>query len=277
MMRPVASFLDLPSRPTKPRATGLTHVLDKGLPPSEAAARLTTSGAVIDIWKFGWGTAYLDPGVEAKLALLAAHDVRACVGGTLLEVAWSQDKVAEFFAWAAATGFACVEVSRGAVPMPVADKVDLIRLAGAQFTVMSEVGAKDPAALAAPGEWAEEVRGDLAAGAALVLTEGRESGTVGLFRSDGSVRSDLVEALVASLGLPTLMSRLMFEAPRKDQQAWFINRFGPDVNLANVALDETLGLEALRVGLRADTLGPIAQLPRLSASPVGRLSRIEPA
>jgi phosphosulfolactate synthase len=125
--------------------------------------------------------------------------------------------------------------------------------------VLSEVGAKDPAASARPEQWADEVAGDLAAGAALVLTEGRESGTVGLFRADGSVRSDLVEALVQSAGL----NRLMFEAPRKDQQAWFINRFGPEVNLANVAIDDTLGLEALRLGLRADTLGPVAQLPRL--------------
>jgi phosphosulfolactate synthase len=258
-MNVVPSFLDLPARPPKPRATGLTHVLDKGLPAGEMAGRLATSGQYIDVWKFGWGTAYLDPGVRRKLTQLAAADIRACVGGTLLEVAWSQDKVFEFLAWAEGIGFGCVEVSRGAVAMPVDEKRDLIRLAGARFTVLSEVGAKDPAAAALPEEWAEEVIGDLTAGASLVLTEGRESGTVGMFRADGSVRSDLVEVLVRSVGL----SRLVFEAPRKDQQAWFLNRFGPEVNLANVALDETLGLEALRLGLRADTLGPVAQLPRL--------------
>jgi phosphosulfolactate synthase len=262
-------FLDLPARPPKPRTSGLTHVLDKGLPYADLPGRLATSGRFIDVWKFGWGTAYLDPGIEAKLALLAEHDIRACVGGTLLEVAWSQDKVPEFLAWAEALGFPCIEVSRGAVAMPLDEKRDLIRLArhsdrpGPGFTVLSEVGAKDPAASALPEEWAEEVIGDLAAGAALVLTEGRESGTVGMFRSDGSVRSDLVEALVQSVGLP----RLVFEAPRKDQQAWFINRFGPEVNLANVAIDETLGLEALRLGLRADTLGPVARLPRLPDLP----------
>ncbi len=243
----------------------MTHVLDKGLPAVDLPGRLAAADQYIDIWKFGWGTAYLDPGVASKLALLAAHGVRACVGGTLLEVAWSQDKVVEFLAWAAELGFPCVEVSRGAVAMPLEEKRDLIRLARAAgpgwpgFTVLTEVGAKDPAAPAVPEEWVSEVAGDLAAGAALVLTEGRESGTVGLFRADGSVRSDLVEALVEAVGL----SRLMFEAPRKDQQAWLINRFGPEVNLANVALDETLGLEALRLGLRADTLDPVAQLPRL--------------
>jgi phosphosulfolactate synthase len=282
-MNVVQPFLDLPPRPPKPRAVGLTHVLDKGLPAADLPARLATYGQFIDVWKFGWGTAYLDPGVETKLAQLAELQIRACVGGTLLEVAWSQDKVAEFLAWAAALGFACIEVSRGGVAMPLDEKRDLIRLArtgggpsvgapgvaapggsatgGAAigFTVLSEVGAKDPAAAALPEEWAEEVAGDLAAGASLVLTEGRESGTVGMFREEGSVRCDLVEALVRSVGL----SRLVFEAPRKDQQAWFINRFGPEVNLANVALDEALGLEALRLGLRADTLGPVARLPRL--------------
>ncbi len=268
-MNVVAPFLDLPSRPPKPRTVGLTHVLDKGLPAADLPARLATSGRFIDVWKFGWGTAYLDPGVKAKLALLAAQDVRACVGGTLLEVAWAQDKVGEFLAWAADLGFPCVEVSRGAVAMPLDEKRDLIRLARTArggFTVLSEVGAKDPAADARPEQWADEVGGDLAAGAAVVLTEGRESGTVGLFRADGSVRSDLVEALVQSVGL----SRLMFEAPRKDQQAWFINRFGPEVNLANVAMDEALGLEALRLGLRADTLGPIVQLPRLGPASSSR-------
>ncbi|MDQ1393514.1 MAG: phosphosulfolactate synthase [Acidimicrobiaceae bacterium] len=267
------SFLDLPARPPKPRIAGLTHVLDKGLPAAGLTARLDTSGHFIDVWKFGWGTAYLDPGVEAKLAVLAQHGIRSCVGGTLLEVAWSQDKVPEFLAWAEALGFPCIEVSRGAVAMPLDEKRDLIRLARhagrSGFTVLSEVGAKDPAASALPSEWADEVSGDLAAGAALVLTEGRESGTVGMFRGDGSVRSDLVEALVQSVGL----ARLVFEAPRKDQQAWFINRFGPEVNLANVAIDETLGLEALRLGLRADTLGPVARLPRLAG--LGRLTSSE--
>lgn len=244
------TFLDLPHRDAKPRARGLTHVLDKGLPVAHLAPLLATSGAYVDLWKFGWGTAYLDPGLEAKLAILGEHEVRSCLGGTLLEVAWAQGKVAELLAWAAEAGFAYVEVSRGAVPMPVEEKRELIGMAGARFTVVSEVGAKDPAAVVSVRQWVEEVVGDLDAGSALVLTEGRESGTVGLFRPDGSVRSDLVDALVGAVDV----DQLVFEAPRKDQQAWFINRFGANVNLANVAVDEALGVEALRLGLRADTL-----------------------
>ncbi|MDP9073493.1 MAG: phosphosulfolactate synthase, partial [Actinomycetota bacterium] len=152
-------FLDLPRRSVKPRAAGLTQVIDRGVPRSELAALLATAGPFIDVWKFGWGTAYLDPGVEAKVAALRQGDIRACTGGTLLEVAWSQDKVAEFVAWAHGVGFGCVEVSRGAVPMPLEEKRELIRLASASagdaFCVLSEVGAKDPGAESSPEQWAD--------------------------------------------------------------------------------------------------------------------------
>jgi phosphosulfolactate synthase len=245
-------FLDLRPRSAKPRRTGVTHVLDKGLPLTDVAPLLATVGAYVDVWKLGWGTAYLDPAVDAKVAALHEYEIRACVGGTLLEVAWAQDRAADLFDWALRVGFPCVEVSRGALPMPSSEKRQLISIAASRFTVISEVGNKDPAvsALASPDEWIQEILDDLDAGASWVLTEGRESGTVGLFRADGSVRVDLVEALVGAVGV----QRLVFEAPRKDQQAWLINRFGPDVNLANIALNEVLGLEALRLGLRADTI-----------------------
>jgi phosphosulfolactate synthase len=254
-------FLDLPVRSPKPRTAGLTHVLDTGIPAPQVAPLLATSGAYIDLWKFGWGTAYLDPDLESKLAILAEHQVRPCTGGTLLEVAWSQDRVPEFLEWAQQVGFGCVEVSRGAVPMPVEEKRDLIRQASSVFAVVSEVGAKDPSAESSPPQWADEVRGDLEAGAFCVLLEGRDSGTVGLYRPDGSVRMDLVDAVVRSARL----SQLVFEAPRKNQQAWFINRFGSDVNLANVAIGDALGTEALRLGLRADTVAINASSHRAAA------------
>jgi phosphosulfolactate synthase len=243
-------FLDLPDRSQKPRRTGLTHVLDKGLPASDLPATLETGRAFIDLWKFGWGTAYVDPGVESKLNCLRDAGVQACTGGTLLEVAWSQGRVDAFLAWAELLGFPCIEVSRGAVAMPEADKEHLIRMAAARFTVVSEVGSKHPAAQPLPEPWAEEVERDLAAGATWVLCEGRESGTVGIFDAGGSVREDIVNAVVAAAGI----ERVVFEAPLKDQQAWFIHRFGCEVNLANIPVNETLGLEALRLGLRADTI-----------------------
>ncbi len=197
----VPRFLDLPRRSAKPRAAGLTHVIDKGLPLSELAPHLAMSGAFIDLWKFGWGTAYIDPALDTKLAALRERDVRACTGGTLLEVAWSQDKVTEFVTWARQARFPCIEVSRGAVPMPLDEKRDLIRLASDVFCVYSEVGAKDPGAESSPEQWADEVRGDLDAGASWVILEGRESGTVGLYRPDGSVRADMVDAVAGSADL----------------------------------------------------------------------------
>lgn len=243
------TFLRLPERASKPRITGLTHVLDKGASAAATKSVLATAAAHIDIWKFGWGTAYLDPALSTKLRLLAEADVLACVGGTLMEIAWAQDKDHDCLDWAHEAGFPCVEVSRGVVTMPVADKHDLIHRASEQFVVLSEVGSKDPHQDAAPDQWTSEVAGDLEAGARWVITEGRESGTVGLYRSDGSVREDLVAAALMGGGL----DRVFFEAPRKDQQAWFIREFGPEVNLANIALSEALALETLRRGLRADT------------------------
>jgi phosphosulfolactate synthase len=242
--------LDLPERPPKPRRVGITHVLDKGLPVADLAGVLETCGAYIDIWKFGWGTAYLDPGVEAKLALLAERGILGCVGGTLMEVAWVQRRVEEFLDWAAAAGFPCVEVSRGAAPMRPDEKYDLIRMAKSRFTVLSEVGAKSAADRMACVEWAEEVKGDLAAGARWVLTEGRESGTVGIYDDSGTVREDVIAAVMAAGGV----ERVVFETPRKDQAVWFIKHCGPNVNLANIPVAEVLGVETLRLGLRADTM-----------------------
>src|SRR6185437_1605115 len=142
-MRP--DFLNLPERPAKPRESGLTHVLDKGLPAPQTRALLEAAGEFVDIWKFGWGTAYLDREFETKLGLLAQHDVQACLGGTLLEIAWSQGRVEECLTWAAGAGVPLVEVSRGVMPMSLTDKARLIARAVQSFTVLTEVGIKDPA------------------------------------------------------------------------------------------------------------------------------------
>lgn len=243
-------FLTVPERTSKPRRSGITHVLDKGLPASECEAVLQVSGPYIDVWKFGWGTAYLDPGLKDKLVLLDQHGVLACTGGTLLEVAWQQGVLDEYLDWAGAAGFPCVEVSCGAVAMSSAQKRSLIGTAAQRFIVLGEIGAKDPHVEVSASAWALAAAADLDAGATWVVTEGRESGTVGLFDPDGEVRGSVVDAVVAAIGVDSTV----FEAPRKDQQAWLIRRFGPDVNLGNVAPGEALALEALRLGLRADTI-----------------------
>jgi len=234
---PGPGFLDLPPRMAKPRRSGITHVLDAGIPLRAAADLLEMCGTYIDVWKFGWGLAYLDVNVEAKLDLLATHRILASPGGTLLEIAWAQGRAAEFLAWARACGFPCVEVSAGTIPIDAAAKTRLIADAAEHFIVLAEVGAKDPAVQLGPAEWAAEAARDLEAGATWVLAEGRASGTVGIFSRTGTVREDVVAAIVAAVG----QDCVVFEAPREEQQAWFIRRFGPDVNLANVGPAGALG------------------------------------
>ena len=259
MSRP--TFLDLPPRSIKPRRTGLTHVLDKGMSFGELEGLLDLAADIIDVWKFGWGTAYIDPMVEKKVAAVTGHSIRACLGGTLLEIAWSQGKQDQCLRWAADLGFDCVEVSNGALAMPVLEKQRLIAHAAEHFEVFSEVGSKDPSVAVSPAEWAKQAAGDLAEGASWILGEGRESGTVGLYNPDGGVREPVVEAIAAVVGVDSFI----FEAPRRSQQVWFIRRFGAEVNLGNVALGEVLGLETLRLGLRADTAVPGPRLaPRFS-------------
>lgn len=248
---PGPDFLDLPTRATKPRGIGITHVLDRGIPLSQSADLLAMSESYIDVWKLGWGISYLDPTLPGKLDLLARHGVLASPGGTLLEIAWAQGRAMEFLNWARDCGFPCVEVSAGTVAMGQPAKQELIAEAARHFIVLAEVGTKDPGAHLAPAQWAHEVAGDLEAGATWVLAEGRASGTVGIYDPSGAVREDVISALVSVAGLEFLV----FEAPREQQQAWFVRRFGPDVNLANVAPADVLGLETLRLSLRADTYG----------------------
>ncbi|MFE3452614.1 phosphosulfolactate synthase [Nonomuraea sp. NPDC059194] len=242
-------FLSLPTVAGKPRESGRTHVLDRGLTPDAAAGALELTGEHIDVWKVGWGIAYLDRGLGRKLRLLRAHRVTSCLGGTLLEIAWAQGRADECLAWAESVGFDAVEVSRGVVDMALDDKRELIKKATQAFVVFAETGVKDAEAPLSAAQWRDEIGEDLAAGATWIVTEGRESGTVGIYDGSGHPRPDIIEAAVSAAGV----ERVMFEAPRTAQQAWLVNRFGPAVNLANIAPDDVLPLATLRLGLRADT------------------------
>lgn len=249
-----AEFLHLPPRDAKPRAVGVTAAIDGGLPAREVEALLAAGAAYLDLWKFGWGTAYVDPGLPEKLRLLRRHGIASCPGGTLLEVAGRQGRAGDCLDWYAEIGVSHVEVSDGLGGLPRAAKRELIARAGRRFTVWSEVGSKDPAVLVDAAAWVRAVADDLEAGASRVVVEGRESGTVGLFLPDRSVRVHLVDALVHRFG----PEPLVFEAPRRDQQAWFVRHLGPEVNLANVDPREAIAVETLRLGLRADTAAPRA-------------------
>ena len=248
--RPVlGDFLDLPSRTFKPRAAGVTHVLDKGLTLVDLRGLLGAAGSYVDFLKLGWGTAYVSDDVAAKVGHCHDAGVRACLGGTLLEIAWAQGKVAEYRDWARGLKVPCVEVSNGCVEMPAAEKRRLIEQLSADFEVLAEVGSKTPGPVDVE-RWCEEMARDLDAGASWLVAEGRESGTVGLFEPDGEVRVELVEAIAAAVPV----ERVIFEAPRKAQQAVLIQLVGTNVSLGNIAPGEVLSLETLRRGLRADTI-----------------------
>lgn len=263
---PRPDFLELPPRSPKPRSRGLTCAVDGGLPLAEVAALLDAGAPHLDVWKLGWGTAYLDPRLAEKLEVLGHERIVACPGGTLLELAARQGQAEECLEWAGRAGFAAVEVSEGLGPLVGWTKPELIRRAATEFIVFAEVGAKDPAVRVDPPAWARAAAVDLEAGATWVIAEGRESGNVGVYAADGTVRPAVVDALVAAVGV----DRVIFEAPRKDQQAWFIRNLGADVNLANVAPRAALGLEALRLGLRADTATTAGPLALAGPEAVGR-------
>ena len=248
-MRDRPNFLDLPIRDRKPRLRGLTHVLDKGMTPPALEALLDQSGEWIDVLKVGWGIGYLDPNLEQRVEMCHQADVTVTLGGTLLEIAVAQGKLDPLRRWAGSVGIDAVEVSNGLRAMTPELKTALVRELAADFVVLAEAGAKDGDVPVVASQWLEEMEADLEAGARWVIAEGRESGTVGLYRGDGEVRRDLVEAI--SRRIP--VDRVIFEAPRKSQQAWFIEHVGPQVSLGNVPPEEVLPLETLRLGLRADT------------------------
>jgi phosphosulfolactate synthase len=246
------SFLTLPERPAKPRSSGLTHVLDKGYSLDRVVSVLSAYPDWIDVWKLGWGTAYIEPALAEKVRVLRDHQVKPCTGGTLLEIAWLQDRVDEFFEFATWAGFECVEVSRGSTDMLLAEKHRIIRQARSLgFEVFAEVGSKNPGDVVSAAEWIAELDSDLEAGAGWLVAEGRESGTVGLYDAGGELRDDLLDRLAASAAA----GLLIYEAPQRSQQAVLIRRLGPEVNLGNIALDDVMGLETLRRGLRSDTIG----------------------
>jgi phosphosulfolactate synthase len=211
---------------------------------------LETSGAYIDILKLGWGTGYITANLDDKLAVYRSAGIPVCFGGTLLEVFLTQGKFDEFRRMLGRLGISHVEVSNGVIDLPLAEKCGYIRQLAQDFVVLSEVGSKDVDAVVAPYLWVEAVKSELAAGAWKVIGEARESGTVGLYRSSGEVRSGLVDELLVNID----PNDMIFEAPRKPQQVWFIQQLGPDVNLGNIPPDEVIALETLRLGLRGDTL-----------------------
>lgn len=254
-----ADVLDplVPDRAEKPRRTGVTAVLDKGLGLSQTRDLLETAGAYIDFLKLGFGTAALyDRDVlAAKLALCRERGVDTLPGGTFFEYAAAQGETEAWLQRVACLGFTTVEISDGSLDLPPSDRAAAIRLALALgLRVLAEVGRKDSARHAPAVELRRQLEADLESGAEYVIVEGRESGQgVGIYTADGTIAED--EFLTLLAGLPaSAQQRLIWEAPRKDQQLWLLRRFGCNVNLGNIPPGDVLALEAQRRGLRGDTL-----------------------
>ena len=227
---------------------GLTHVIDKGLGPRAWEDVLETCGDYISIVKLGWGTAYVTPNLERKLQVLKGKPV--VIGGTFLEAVIAEDKIDDYKAWVTKLGLSHVEISDGVIDLPRERKLELIADLARDFTVLSEVGSKDAEVVFAPYQWVDWIKEELEAGAWKVITEGREGGSAGIYRSDGDMRTGLVDEIAHEIDI----ADLIFEAPAKAAQAWFVKQFGPGVNLGNIPPDEVIPLETLRLGLRGDTL-----------------------
>jgi phosphosulfolactate synthase len=248
--RPTAAFLEIPERTRKPRDRGLTHVLDRGLSLAEVDGLMETAGECVDIVKLGWGTALVSANLRAKLERYAAHGVPVVLGGTLTELAVRQGRVEGMVDWLHELGLRHVEVSDGTIELDPRVKCELIERLAREFTVMSEVGSKDAHTIMAPYVWIERIQGELRAGAWKVIAEARESGTAGIYRADGEVRSGLIDEIAHAVEC----DRMIFEAPLKDQQVWLLQFFGSECNLGNIAPHDVLSLETLRLGLRSDTV-----------------------
>lgn len=250
-MNPLAPRL--PSRATKPRSTGLTMVIDGGIPLKMFADVISSTPELIDFVKFGWGTAIVTGGLQQKIEVLREHGIGFYLGGTLFEKYVMQERLDDYKRFCVELGCEHVEVSNGTVTMSNAEKASYIRKLAGDFTVVSEVGFKDPdrSEQLPPSKWIEYINEDLAAGATMVTLEARESGKSGICRPDGALRFGLIED-VLSAGIS--QDNLLFEAPTTTLQTYFITRLGSDVNLGNVPASAVIGLETLRLGLRADTL-----------------------
>jgi phosphosulfolactate synthase len=246
-------FLDLPRRSAKPRPDGLTMVIDNGLPHGWFVDAVTMNAPYIDVVKFGWGTAIVTPDIERKFEVLRNLDIPYYFGGTLFEKFVAQNRFESFMTLCRLCGCTMVEVSNGTITLSNDDKADYISRCAQEFSVLSEVGFKDQGRSEAmgAGEWAQAIAQDLAAGAQRVITEARESGRSGICDANGRPRRDLVDAILAS-GIDP--AQLIFEAPNKDLQTYWITLLGSNVNLGNIAPGDVVGLETLRLGLRSDTL-----------------------
>lgn len=239
----------LPERTKMPRTEGITMVMDKGLGMRQAEDMVETAGNLIDFLKLGFGTSYVNPNVKDKIALYQKNGIKVYPGGTLFEAFCIRDQFDDYRRFIEKLGFDSVEISDGSMTLDHDKKCEYISLLAKDYTVVSEVGSK-VAGLEIPiKEWISQMKSELEAGSFKTIAEARESGTVGIYDLNGKANFELISEM--SKHLP--FESIIWEAPQKSQQAWFIKHFGANVNLGNIAPAEIIPMETLRLGLRGDT------------------------
>jgi len=239
------------ARSAKPRSNGLTSVIDIGYGDRIVESQLESCALHLDLAKFGFGTSLLTQNLARKIATYRSFEVEVCFGGTLFEFFYLRSRLDDYKQWLSRNGLSVVEISDGSIEFPGDTKLELIAEFARDFTVISEVGSKDSSAIVSPSRWVKMIQSDLDAGASWVILEGRESGTAGLYRASGEMRTGLVDEVLEA-GFES--DQLIFETPKKEQQTYLIGLLGPNVNLANIGLFDVLPCESLRRGLRGDTL-----------------------
>lgn len=239
----------LPERTQKPRTNGLTMVMDKGMGLDEVRNFLSVAAPYVDIVKLGFGTAFVTNRLREKIEIYREHDIPVYFGGTLFEAFLVRNQFEDYVNVIKEYGLQHVEVSDGSIIIPHAEKCGYVERLAKHVTVLSEVGSKDATHIMPPYKWIELMRAELDAGATYVIAEAREAGNVGIYRGSGEVREGLVQEILTQIPA----EKIIWEAPQKAQQVYFLELLGANVNLGNLAPNEVLPLEATRVGLRGDT------------------------
>ncbi len=243
------NLTQIPERNSKPRNHGITMVMDKGLSLEEAKNFMSAANPHVDIVKLGFGTAFVTPNLREKIEMYQRYNIPVYFGGTLFEAFLIRNQFDEFIDICKDFKINYIEVSDGSVTIPHAEKCGYIEKLSKTSIVLSEVGSKDAAHIIPPYKWIELMKAELEAGSTYVIAEARESGNVGIYRGSGEVREGLVQEILTQIA----EERIIWEAPQKAQQLYFLELIGCNVNLGNIAPGEIIPLEAMRVGLRGDT------------------------
>ncbi len=243
------NLTQLPFRENKPRTEGLSMVMDKGLSIQEAENFIENGAAYTDLLKLGFGTSFTTARLLEKVQLYHSAKIPVFLGGTLFEAYIARNQFDDYLRLIEKLQLTHVEVSDGSLDMPHDIKCEYIQTLAKNYIVLSEVGSKDDEKIIPPYQWIEQMQTELTAGAWKVIAEARESGNVGIFRGSGEIRSGLVAEIIRKIPI----NQIVWEAPKKEQQVWFIKLYGCNVNIGNISPNELVSLETLRLGLRGDS------------------------